>query len=47
LQPGEFYVSTDGMPMPVKTLVERCLSWHPESPLDAAQLLERVQRTAP
>jgi hypothetical protein len=41
LRPGEFYVSSDGMPVPQKMLAERCLSWHPESPPAAAQLLER------
>jgi DNA helicase HerA-like ATPase len=41
LRPGEFYVSSDGMPVPLKMLANRGLSWHPESPPAAAQLLER------
>jgi hypothetical protein len=44
LRPGEFYVSTDSMPVPLKTTTHWCLSWHPETPLEVESVLERAQR---
>jgi DNA helicase HerA-like ATPase len=44
LQPGEFYVTSDGMSVPLKTATHTCLSWHPQLPMDVVELVERAQR---
>jgi hypothetical protein len=44
LRPGEFYVSTDRMPVPLKTATHWCLSWHPDTPLDTQEVMQRAQR---
>jgi len=44
LRPGEFYVSIDGMPVPLKIATRGCLSWHPQIPLEAAEVVERALR---
>ncbi len=44
LRPGEFYVSSDGVSMPQKIATPWCLSWHPGTPLDAQEVLQRSRR---
>lgn len=44
LRPGEFYVSTDTTPAPVKTATAWCLSWQPATPLDLEGVMERARR---
>ena len=44
LRPGEFYVSTDATPLPLKIATPWCLSWHPSTPLDPDEVLERARR---
>jgi hypothetical protein len=44
LKPGEFYVSTEQAPVPVKTTTPWCLSSHPPTPLDPDGVLERARR---
>jgi DNA helicase HerA-like ATPase len=43
LSPGQFYVSVEGNPTPVKTGTPLCLSWHPATPLAPDEVLERAR----
>ena len=43
LRPGEFYVSTDGLAVPMKMATHGCLSWHPQMPLEVDAVLARAR----
>jgi hypothetical protein len=45
LPPGQFYVSLEGSPAPVKMIAPMCLSWHPGTPLTAEEVLARASRS--
>jgi hypothetical protein len=42
LPPGQFYVSLEGSPAPVKMVAPMCLSWHPGTPLTPEEVLARA-----
>ncbi len=45
LAPGQFYVSAEGDPTPVKTATPMCLTWHAATPLAPDEVLERARRS--
>lgn len=42
LKSGHFYLYREGTPAPVKIAVPLCLSYHPPSPLERAEVLKRA-----
>ncbi|MGR6034525.1 MAG: ATP-binding protein [Candidatus Nitrosoglobus sp.] len=42
LESGQFYLYREGTPAPVKIAIPLCLSYHPPSPLEMAEILKRA-----
>jgi DNA helicase HerA-like ATPase len=47
LSRGEFYVSTEGLPRPVRIRTPLCLSFHPANPLTAEEVVAKARDAAP
>jgi hypothetical protein len=43
LSKGEFYFSTEGSTRPFKVQTPLCLSWHPQNPLTAEEVIEKAR----
>jgi hypothetical protein len=46
LNPGEFYMSTEGATRPLKIRAPLCLSWHPANPPTAEEIFRKARESA-
>jgi DNA helicase HerA-like ATPase len=46
LKAGEFYFTTEGMPVAEKVKTPLCLSYHPQSPLPQEEVVKRAKASA-